>query len=184
MGRGLTPEHRDCGYWRLVCATGLAAATFFACPGDSRLAAQQPPAGLHPIFSTLEGSWEGSGVLLGRRAAFEMRWEAGASGFVRLSFSNAWVEEGGSLTPVLSAQATYLVRGVSASGVWIDDRPQRLRLETTVTDTTVVTDWTADSEQGRTEYIVVSPESVVVRDFVVVEGADRLFAEATYHRVR
>jgi hypothetical protein len=112
-----------------------------------------------------------------------MRWETGTSGFIRLSFSNAWVEEGGRVTPVLSARAIYLVDGASASGVWIDDRPQRLRLEATVTDSSVVTNWTAESEQGRTEYIVRSPNSVVVLDFVVVEGADRLFAEAEYHRV-
>lgn len=37
-------------------------------------------------------------------------------------------------------------------------------------------------EQGRTEYIVRSPDSVTVHDFVVVEGTDRLFAEAVYHR--
>jgi len=183
MGTGPTPGHSGRSYWRLVCATGLAAAAFFACPADSRLAAQQTPTGLLPIFTTLEGSWEGSGVLLGRRAAFEMRWEAAGSGFVRLLFSNAWVEEDGRLTPVLSARATYLVDGASASGVWIDDRPQRLQLEAIVTDSSVVTKWTAASEHGRTEYLVRSPESVVVRDFVVVEGTDRLFAEATYYRV-
>lgn len=159
----------------MACALALSSV-------DSRLAAQQPPTALPPVFSLLEGSWEGSGVLLGRQAAFEMRWEAGTAGFVMLSFSNAWLEDGGATTPVLSARATYLVDGVSASGVWIDDRPQRLRLEAVVTDSSVVTNWVADTERGRTEYIVRGRESVVVRDVVIVEGADRLFAEATYRR--
>lgn len=121
-------------------------------------------------------------MLLGRPAVFEMRWTAGTSGFVTLSFSNAWLEEGGGTTPVLSARATYLVDGTRAAGVWIDDRPQQLRLDAVVTDSSVVTTWVADAERGRTEYIVRGPEAVVVRDVVIVEGADRLFAEATYRR--
>jgi hypothetical protein len=35
---------------------------------------------------------------------------------------------------------------------------------------------------GRTEYVVRPPDSVVVRDFVSVDGSERPFAEATYRR--
>ena len=173
--------------WRMKCcpvlAKGIAGAAIFLWFGDAGLDAQQrAPADLPAVFSALEGAWEGSGVLLGRPAVFEMRWEAGRSGFVDLTFSNAWTEEGGSSAPALSARATYFVGAASASGVWIDDRPQRLRLDAVVTDSSVVTNWFAETETGRTEYIVRSPTSVMVRDFVLVEGADRLFAEASYQR--
>jgi hypothetical protein len=133
-------------------------------------------------FAKLEGQWTGSGVLLGRPAEFLMRWEIGREGFVRLIFSNAWVAEDGSRTPVLASEATYLPDDSSALGVWLDDRPQQLTLHAALTDTTVVTNWTAAAEEGRTEYVVRSPDEVVVRDFVYADGSERMFAEATYHR--
>ena len=111
-----------------------------------------------------------------------MRWEIGTEGFVRLVFSNAWVGADGSRTPVLSSEATYFPSGSSALGVWLDDRPQRLTLHATLTDSTVITLWTADAEEGRTEYVVRSAEEVVVRDIVYVDGSERRFAEATYRR--
>jgi hypothetical protein len=111
-----------------------------------------------------------------------MLWEIGPDRFVRLGFTNAWVGEDGTRTPVLSSEATYLPDGSSALGVWLDDRPQRLTLHATLTDSTVTTNWTADAEEGKTEYIVRSPEEVVVRDVVYVDGSERLFAEAVYRR--
>ncbi len=134
------------------------------------------------VFDRLEGRWVGSGELLGRPAHFVMQWEVGAEGFVRLAFRNAWVGEDGSRTPVLSSEATYLRSGSSAIGVWLDDRPQRLTLQAALTDSTVITNWTADAEEGRTEYVVQSAEEVVVRDFVYAGESERLFAEATYRR--
>lgn len=147
------------------------------------LAAQEAPTSSVPsVFATLQGTWEGSGVLLDRPAEFQMNWEVMGSGFVRLTFSNAWVNEAGNPTPVLSSQAVYYLSGSSAIGVWLDDRPQRLTLEASVTDSSVVTHWTAAAEEGRTEYLIRSLEVVVVRDFVGVDGAERLFAEATFRR--
>lgn len=136
------------------------------------------------VFERLEGQWVGTGELLGRDAEFTMDWERGAEGFVRLRFSNAWVGEDGTRVPVLSSEATYLPSGTSAVGVWLDDRPQRLTLHATLTDSTVTTNWTAEAEEGRTEYIVRSQEEVVVRDVVYVDGTERLFAEAVYRRGR
>ncbi len=160
---------------------GLLGAQVFA--STPSLAAQETSTSRVPLaFSTLQGAWEGSGVLLDRPAEFQMNWEVMGSGFVRLAYSNAWVDEGGDSTPVLSSQAVYYLRGSSAIGVWLDDRPQRLTLEASVTDSSVVTHWTAAAEEGRTEYLIRSPELVVVRDFVDVNGAERLFAEATYRR--
>ncbi len=152
-------------------------------PSHPLPAQQGPPSRPPPVFSGLEGDWEGSGTLLERPAAFEMSWEVGSADFVFLSFSNAWVGEGGETRPVLSARATYfVVSDSSALGVWVDDRPQRLTLDAVVTDSSVVTNWVAEAEKGRTEYLVRSPGVLVVRDYVIVDGADRLFAEASYRR--
>lgn len=144
--------------------------------------AGQARARLPLAFAQLEGRWEGSGVLLSRPAAFQMRWTVADRGFVLLEFSNSWVGNDGSITPVLTSHAIYYVRDSSAVGVWLDSRPQRIELQATFTDTSVVTNWTAAAEAGRTEYIVRSRDTVIVRDFVSSNGSERLFAEATYRR--
>jgi hypothetical protein len=135
-----------------------------------------------PVFSALHGAWEGTGTLLGRPARFEMRWEVVGSGFVRLEFSNSWVGEDGEGIPVLSSQAAYFLEGSTGVGVWIDDRPQRIVLDVSVTDSSVVSLWTAEAEEGRTEYLVQSDDVVLVRDFVFAGDSERLFAEAEYRR--
>jgi hypothetical protein len=135
-----------------------------------------------PVIQALQGAWEGTGTLLGRTAEFRMEWNSGAGGFVHLSFSNTWVGEDGDRTPVLRSEATYLVHGSTAEGVWIDTRPQRIRLDAVLTDSSMVTTWTADAERGRTEYVVRSANEAFVRDLVESDGAFRLFAEAQYRR--
>ena len=134
------------------------------------------------VFRVLEGGWEGSGTLLGRPGAFTMEWRAASDGFVRLTFTNAFVGEDGARTPVLRAEAVYLVHDSTARGVWIDSRPQRITLDASVSDSSVVTTWTADAERGRTEYLVVGPDEVVVRDFVEADEGLRPFGEARYRR--
>lgn len=133
------------------------------------------------VFTGLDGTWEGSGTLFGRPAAFRMRREVAGEGFVRLTFSNAFVTDTGE-TPVLTSHAAYYVHGRSATGVWVDNRPQRITLVAAVTDSSVVTEWTAESEEGRTEYVLRSADVVVVRDIVYSNGSERVFAEATYRR--
>jgi hypothetical protein len=156
---------------------GLCALLASPAAPQSRTAAPTPQ-----VFAKLAGRWIGTGVLMGRPAEFSMSWETGEDGFVRLRFSNAWIGQDGSRTPVLSSEATYLPAGATALGVWLDDRPQRIRLEAALTDSSVVTMWTADTEAGRTDYIVRAPDSIIVRDFVLVDGSARPFAEATYRR--
>jgi hypothetical protein len=145
-------------------------------------AALSAQAGPPEVLRALEGTWEGSGTLLGRTGAFTMAWSLAPRGFARLSFTNAWIDDDGATTPVLAAEATYLVRGDSATGVWVDDRPRRITLVAALTDSTVITNWSSETEAGRTEYVVRSPTAAVVRDFVIVDGVERLFAEATYRR--
>jgi hypothetical protein len=154
-----------------------AVALLFAAPAGTAAQTSAPPA----VLAGLEGEWVGSGVLLGRSGTFRMEWRALEPGFVHLSFSNAWVD-GQDTIPVLTSEATYLVRDRGALGVWIDTRPQQLTLSATLSDTSVVTEWTAPAERGRTEYFVRSPQEVVVRDFVYANGSEQLFGEATYRR--
>jgi hypothetical protein len=137
---------------------------------------------LPAVFTALQGEWVGEGRLLGRPAEFSMRWESSAPGFVHLAFANTWVAEDGTRTPVLSAAAVYYPRGDQATGVWLDNRPQQITLNATLTDSTVTTTWTAESEQGRTKYRILSADSIEVRDFVIVEGTERPFGEAHYRR--
>lgn len=139
-----------------------------------------PPA---PVLENLEGCWVGSGVLLSRPASFEMSWEVETS-FVHLTFRNAWTEEDGRSTPVLSARGTIRRSEPPMVGVWIDDRPERLWLEATITDSSLVTRWRGETEEGRTEYVVRSPNVVAVRDIVLVDGGERTFGEAAYQRAK
>ncbi len=164
---------------RTVISRATRLLAFLVIAHASGLGAQED---LPPVFERLAGSWVGSGVLLERPAAFEMRWELGENGFVHLTFTNAFVGEDGARMPVLSSRATYLPRGSTAVGVWLDTRPQQLTLLATMTDSSVVTNWTAEAEEGRTEYVVRSDQEVVVRDFVLVGGVERPFASATYRR--
>jgi len=146
------------------------------------VAQEDHTSGAPAVFSILNGTWDGSGTLLGRPAEFQMAWELVGNGFVRLSFRNSWVTAGEEATPVLSAQAIYYFQGLSAVGVWIDDRPQRLSLEVAATDSSVIVNWTAEGEEGRTEYVIKSADDVLVRDFVYSNGTERLFGEAAYQR--
>jgi len=49
-------------------------------------------------------------------------------------------------------------------------------------ESAVITNWTAATERGRTEYRI-DRGGVVVRDYVEADGEMRLFAEARYTRV-
>ncbi len=166
--------------WRATGVAGLV--SIAALPSVTAQQPGGPPA--ETVFSALQGDWEGSGTLLGRPASFTMRWDVIGDGFARLTFKNAWVGDDGGLSPVLSAHAIYFVRDSTAIGVWLDDRPQRLTIEAALTDSSVVASWTAASERGRTEYVVRSAGSVVVKDFVYSNGTEQLFGEASYRRRR
>ena len=136
---------------------------------------------LPDVFSALEGVWAGTGTLMGRQASFEMEWDIQEGGFVELRFKNFFVDASGALTPVLEARALYRPSGTTAVGVWIDTRPQRLQLESEISQSAVITDWIAPTERGRTEYRI-EDGGVTVRDYVEVDGEMQLFGEAHYHR--
>lgn len=135
------------------------------------------------VFDALEGEWAGTGELMGRAAAFAMTWETLGGPFVGLHFSNSFAAADGRAIPVLEAHALYRFDGEAGMGAWLDDRPQQITIRALATDSSVVSQWVADSEEGRTEYVVRSPDEVVVRDWVYTDDGERLFAEATYRRV-
>ena len=178
MKRGALSTPARCGLVWLV----LGALSGLAQPISASAQELDNTGGLPEVFSLLEGAWDGTGVLLDRPAEFTMEWRIGPDGFARLSFSNAWVDESGNTTPILRSVAIYLVQGSIAEGVWIDDRPQRIRLDAMVSDSSLVTNWTADEERGRTEYVVHASDEIVVLDFVEVDGEERPFAEAQYRK--
>lgn len=136
------------------------------------------------VVGALVGEWTGEGQLMGRAAAFEMSWAVLERGFVALHFRNTFVGSDGEHLPVLEARAHYRFAGAEGTGAWVDDRPQRILIRAEVTDSSLVSEWSAESERGRTEYVVRSAEEVVVRDWVGTPDGDRLFGEATYRRVR
>jgi hypothetical protein len=151
-------------------------------PGSAGAQSGGADAQVPAVFSALQGAWSGSGTLMGRTASFAMTWEAQTGGFVELHFRNAFVDASGAVTPVLEARALYRPSGTTAIGVWIDTRPQRIQLESEITQSAVITNWTAATERGRTEYRI-EEGGVTVRDYVEGDGEMRLFGEARYTRV-
>ena len=141
-----------------------------------------PDAQVPEVFSELNGTWSGVGTLMGRSADFEMEWKTLDGGFVELHFRNAFVDASGTVTPVLEARAVYRPSGTTAIGVWIDTRAQRFQLEAEISESAVITNWTAATERGRTEYRI-EEGGVTVRDYVEADGEMRLFGEARYTRV-
>ena len=72
-------------------------------------------------------------------ASFEMEWKILDGGFVELNFTNAFVDASGAVAPVLQARALYRPSGTTAIGVWIDTRPQRIQLESEISQSAVIT---------------------------------------------
>ncbi len=151
-------------------------------PGRASAQSGGADAPVPAVFSALQGEWSGVGTLMGRPASFEMEWKTQDGGFVELHFTNAFVDASGTVTPVLEARAVYRPSGTTAIGVWIDTRAQRIQLESEISQSSVITNWTAATERGRTEYLI-EEGAVIVRDYVEADGEMRLFGEARYRRV-
>lgn len=136
------------------------------------------------VFDGLEGEWRGEGTLLGRPARFTMRWTRVLEGrFARLEFANAFAGgDGTEATPVLSAVAHYPLHGPAPrNGWWFDSRGERISLEVSPTDSSLLVDWASHTERGRTVYHPLG-DSIVVVDSVLAEGGYREFGRATYRR--
>ncbi len=144
-----------------------------------QLDSPQPPL----VIANLIGNWEGEGKLFGQPAEFSMSWSWELDRrFVRLNFENGLVSDG-QIQPVLKAIAFYRVaESGELTGHWFDSRGQTLRLEPAAGDSTLITHWFAESEQGRTTYRIRGPDSVEVTDEVMADGQWRPFGAASYRR--
>jgi hypothetical protein len=147
------------------------------------LLAQEEPS-TAGVFERLEGVWSGSGTLFGRPAGFGMEWRLEWDRRIAtLRFDNAFVAEDGARTPVLEAVAYYRARGGGeARGTWIDSRGEILALRFEAGDSTLTVHWEADTESGRTEYLLVEEDVLEVMDFVRSGDDWREFGRALYRR--
>jgi hypothetical protein len=153
-------------------------------PAPSTVAAAAQETAWPAVVTALQGEWQGEGTLFGNPATFTMEWSAALGDrFVRLRFSNALVNEGGS-SPIISAEAFYRVAADGGlEGHWFDTRGYVLTLSARVTDDRIVTDWAAAGvESGRTTYRMIDADTVEVIDEVSREGELQEFGRATYRR--
>ncbi len=147
------------------------------------LGAAPAPAQAPAVFDLLEGRWHGQGELMGRPAVFDMRWQRQPGGFVVLSFSNGFLNDDGERIPVLDAVAVYRQAVSNPEAVWLDSRGERVRIRWEVGDSTLTAHWSSASEEGRTEYRVVSANETVVIDHVMAGDEWQEFGQARYRRV-
>jgi hypothetical protein len=134
------------------------------------------------IFEALDGRWEGEGTLFDRPARFEMQWER-VNGVAVLTFTNGMIDTTGVITPVLGAVAIYRTAVATPRGTWEDTRGIQVQIAWTATDSTLVSSWTAPTEEGRTTYTVTADGTIDVFDEVMRQGALAPFGQATYRRV-
>lgn len=134
-----------------------------------------------PIFDLLQGEWEGRGILMGRDGEFTLSWDHRGR-YAVLSFSNAFVDTGGAVTPVLTSAAVYRTSPAHGDAVWLDSRGVRIEIRWEADDSTLLSHWTAPTEEGRTTYRILADERLEVTDEVVGDQGLRVFARATYVR--
>lgn len=166
----------------LLCPLALAAV------GAASWIAPPPPLGAQttsPVFDRLAGEWQGEGRLMGRDAEFTMTWTLHGALAV-LTFGNAFADTAGQVTPVLDAAAVYRTDAATPEAVWLDSRGVRIEIEWQGTDSTLVANWSAPSEAGRTTYRLVAGDAgdaVEVTDEVRTDEGWRTFATARYRRM-
>ncbi|MBO6522337.1 MAG: hypothetical protein JJ971_00800 [Balneolaceae bacterium] len=126
------------------------------------------------------GKWEGIGTLYNSEATFSMEWEQVLNQqFYHLSFSNAL--NNGAFS--MSAHGYYRTEGDSITGQWFDTRGVSFPLRGVTKEHKLIIHWgTLDFEQGKTEYSLVSNDSMEVTDFVLKNGEYAQFGNATYQR--
>ncbi|MCK5439936.1 MAG: hypothetical protein KAI97_08325 [Gemmatimonadetes bacterium] len=143
----------------------------------------RPVPAVPDVIPQLIGQWEGEGELFGQPATFSMVWEWELDQrFVRLTFENRLIENGQPRT-VLRAIAHYRVTDSDQlHGTWFDTRGEILELKATATDSTLVTHWFGETEQGRTTYHMTGEDTVEVHDDVLGNEGWRPFGKASYRQ--
>ena len=145
------------------------------------LGAMPAGASAQGVLERLEGTWLGTGELLGRPAAFELTWAPALGGrFVRLELENFFVSDTGR-TPVLEAVGYYPAAG-SGTGTWVDSRGVVFTLDVRTSGDTLRVGWKGLRESGESEYVQTSDSVLVVTDRVRQGGELRVFATSTLKR--
>ncbi len=136
------------------------------------------------FFQKIKGDWIGEGNLFGAPAKFSMNWEIVlADKFARLSFHNEF-KDGNGTTRSMDAEAFYKFDpNASITGNWFDTRGLILPLKCEVKDNTLIVLWgDKATEQGKTEYQLISENQIAVKDFVMRNGEYAEFGGASYKR--
>lgn len=135
------------------------------------------------FFDNLEGSWVGKGTLFGTPATFTMNWQKVLSGkFTKLDFSNSYSNQEGK-TQGMQSEAYYRLDGSTPIGHWFDTRGVSFALKYSVEDNVLTVLWgDPKTEEGKTEYSLVGPNQVRVKDYVLRDGNFSQFGEAVYDK--
>lgn len=135
------------------------------------------------FFDNLDGSWVGKGTLFGTPAAFTMTWQKVLSGkFAKLDFSNSFKNQEGE-TQGMQSEAYYSLDESTAIGHWFDTRGVSFGLKFSVKDNVLTVLWgDPKTEEGKTEYSVISSNQVKVKDYVLRDGDYSQFGEAVYDK--
>ncbi len=142
-------------------------------------AAEHPAA---KTFAALAGSWQGSGETNGMASSQQMTWEVVLGGqFHRLTLANRMTDADGKEWH-FKAQAFYRIQyDGSIAGTWFDSRGLTFPLSGSVDEAGTMTIlWgTAETEQGRSSYLLGAEGLEVTDEVLTREGEWRVFGRSS-----
>lgn len=150
------------------------------------LHAQAPAPGITSVLTRLEGTWSGSGTILGQPATVDMQWTPVLDrGFMRLT----WVSHIGAAPKTMrfEGHAYYRRAGAGAGAgraTWFDSSGQVRPIVATADGDAIIAAWgTPETEVGETTYRIESATRVLVVDRVrQKDGTWREFGRSTLSR--
>lgn len=134
--------------------------------------------------SVANGSWEGSGTLLGSEAEFNMNWNwVLADQFLKLEFQNKRISDSGEEL-ILKSHAYYQPKSDSLyEGTWFDSRGVTFPVRGILKDSSFTVNWgSPETEQGKTIYTLVSDTELEVTDYFLRETTYVKFGETVYKK--
>ena len=135
------------------------------------------------LSDKFEGSWEGSGTLMGSETDFKMNWDKILDGqFIRLTFTSKRTANEEEI--LFHASATYRPNDENWQGTWFDSRGISFDVTGTVEEYALSVEWgSPDIEQGCTVYEMTGENEMTVTDYVNQNGTYSKFGEAVYQKV-
>lgn len=149
------------------------------------------PAGLSAqaatsCLSALDGHWRGAGSIMNRNVIMEQRWAPALGGnFRELTMRHLSAKDSATVQFEGRGLYTGAKSGPNAiAGMWFDARGMMLPVAGQCEGKVFISDWgSADTEQGRTVYTLVSPTSLQVIDSVQLrDGTRREFGRSQLTR--